>query len=52
MGVQYSWDGQLLWITDQAAGPDGTAAIFEVQLPSIAERLNLFPQMKTQHEIE
>lgn len=51
MGVQYSWDGTVLWVTDQSAGPDGTAAIFEVRLPTVAERKQMFREVRTQREI-
>ena len=43
MGTQFSWDGTKLWVTDQFAGPNGTAAIFEVDVPSLYERHRMFP---------
>ena len=51
MGVQYSWDGSVLWVTDQSAGPDGTAAVFEVRLPTVAERKQMFREVRNQREI-
>ncbi|MRT11168.1 hypothetical protein GJV07_02545 [Enterobacteriaceae bacterium RIT711] len=42
MGVQYSWDEKFLWITDQAAGPEGTSVIFQIKLPSMARRVDLY----------
>jgi hypothetical protein len=51
MGVQYSFDQRKLWVTDQDAGPDGTAAIFEVSLPTEKERLVMFPSLKQRRQI-
>jgi hypothetical protein len=51
MGVQYSWDGSTLWVTDQSAGPDGTAAVFEVRLPTLAERMQMFREVRIQKKI-
>ena len=48
MGVKYSLDGSSIYMTDQAAGPDGTSAIFEIPLPSRKARASLFPELKLQ----
>lgn len=52
MGVQYSWTGTKIWVTDQDAGPDGTAAIFEINLPTERRLLNEFPQLRGQKWIQ
>lgn len=51
MGVQYSWDGSVLWVTDQSAGPNGTSVVFEVRLPTVTERKQMFREVRTQKEI-
>ena len=51
MGVMYSWDAEKIWVTDQAAGPNGTAAVFEIDLPPADVRQALFPALRDQKEI-
>lgn len=52
MGVQYSWDGKVLWVTDQAAGPQETGAVFEIELPSEDTRRAMFREMKFQRPLK
>lgn len=49
MGTQYSWDESKLFMTDQDAGPNGTAAVFELAVPSLKERFELYPNLVNQH---
>lgn len=51
MGVKYSSDGSSIYMSDQAAGPDGTSAIFEISLPSRKSRTLLFPELKLQRMV-
>ncbi|GKZ51687.1 hypothetical protein AbraIFM66951_006746 [Aspergillus brasiliensis] len=51
MGVMYSWDAEKIWVTDQAAGPNKTAAVFEIELPPADVRRALFPALRDQKEI-
>jgi hypothetical protein len=44
MGTQFSPDASKLWVTDQYAGPNGTAAVFEVDVPILDELSRMFPQ--------
>jgi len=51
MGVMYSWDAEKIWVTDQAAGPNRTAAVFEIDLPPASVQRALFPALRDQKEI-
>lgn len=50
MGARYSADGSRVYVSDQSAGPNGTAAIFAVELPSKSARLALYPRLKLQKQ--
>ncbi|KAK4441875.1 hypothetical protein QBC34DRAFT_458157 [Podospora aff. communis PSN243] len=51
MGVMYSWDASKIWVTDQAAGPNETAGVFEIRLPSPEIRRQLFPRLRDQRPV-
>ncbi|WP_414473218.1 hypothetical protein [Microvirga sp. M2] len=42
IGVQNSFDGRKIWITDQAAGPNGSGAIYEVDVPNAVDLLSMY----------
>ena len=45
MGVQFSDDGKYIYLTDQAAGPDGTAVLFKIPVPDKDNIRAVFPRL-------
>ena len=43
MGIQLSENQRSIYVTDQAGGPNGHGAVWEIKLPSVAEKRLLFP---------